>query len=96
MILGHLGVPDEEIVADYVITEQCRADRDAFLAEHDPDYLSYLQSLPDFARETKPESMRVFLEEVRRRHGSMSGYLAAVGLEASVAHGLRRALVTGP
>ena len=93
VILGALDVPDEEIVADYAITEEIREARDAFLAEHDPDYLVYLGTLPPYALETKRESMEMFLSHVRREHGSMRAFLADRGVGADVLDGLAAALL---
>ena len=94
VVLGLLGVADEDIVEDYVLTEQCRADRDAFLAEHDPEYLAYLDTLPTFARETRADSMWVFLGHVRERYGSISGFFDSAGLDRFVVEGLRQALLS--
>ena len=93
VVLGCLGVPDEDIVHDYVLTEAQRAVRDAYLAEHDPEYLAYLDSLPPFARETRPETMWSFLNHVGDVSGSMSGYLEHTGVGSDVVAALRDALL---
>src|SRR5581483_10237750 len=93
VILGGLGVADQDIVEDYVLTERCRAERDAFLAEHDPDYLAYLDSLPPFAREARPESMWAFLRHVCDRYGSMALFLDSVGVGPVVIDALRNSLL---
>lgn len=94
VILSLVDVADEDIVEDYALTEQRRAHRDAFLARTDPEYLAYLDSLPPFARETRPGSMRAFLGHVEDRYGSIGSYFGAAGLEPAVVEQLRDALLT--
>jgi protein-tyrosine phosphatase len=94
VVLGALDVPDDEIVADYVLTEETREARDAFLATHDPDYLVYLKTLPSYALETKAESMREFLLSMRSEHGSMRSFLAANGVGAATVDRLAGALLS--
>jgi protein-tyrosine phosphatase len=94
VVLGALDVPDDEIVADYVLTEETREARNAFLADHDPDYLVYLETLPSYALETKAESMREFLLRLRSEHGSIRSYLATNGVDAATVDRLAEALLS--
>jgi protein-tyrosine phosphatase len=94
VVLGALDVPDDEIVADYVLTEDTREARNAFLAVHDPDYLVYLQTLPSYALETKAESMREFLLTTRSAHGSMRAFLAVNGVDGATVDRLAEAVLT--
>jgi protein-tyrosine phosphatase len=94
VILAALDVPDDQIVADYVLTAEIREARNAFLAEHDPEYLVHLDSLPAFALETKAESMETFLAHVRHEHGSMRAYLGDSGVDAETVDRLADALLT--
>jgi protein-tyrosine phosphatase len=93
VILGALEVPDDEIVADYVLTADVREARTAYLAVHDPDYLLHLQSLPPYALETKAASMESFLAHVRRQYGSMRGFLSEVGVDGVTVDRLAEALL---
>jgi len=93
VILGLLGVADEDIVSDYILTEERRRERDAYLASVDPEYLEYLDSLPPFARETRAESMWTFLRHIGDRYGSMNGFLDVAGLDPDVVNRLRVSLL---
>jgi protein-tyrosine phosphatase len=93
VILGALDVPDDEIVADYVLTAEVKEARTVYLRVHDPDYLVHLESLPSYALETKAESMEAFLAHVRHRHGSMRGFLAEIGVDGPTVDRLAGALL---
>jgi protein-tyrosine phosphatase len=93
VVLGALGVADELIVQDYVLTEHCRAAREVFLAEHDPAYLRFLESLPPVVRDTQPASMERFLAHVHAEHGSIPSMLAADGVGPAELASLRAELV---
>lgn len=72
VLLGGLGVIDEDIVADY--SRSCPADDDAWFA-----------TLPEVFREARPEVMERLLDIVREDFGSMRQYLLDIGVtEASL------------
>jgi protein tyrosine/serine phosphatase len=95
VVLSAIGVSDEDVIADYLLTADTRAERDAYLAEHDPDYLVFLESLPPGIRDVVPESMQMFLDAVRRDHGSMHGFLTDVGVTGDVVEQLKANLLEG-
>lgn len=92
-VLGCLGVDDEQIVFDYVLTEEGREARSAFLSVHDPEYLAYLDALPPAAMETRAESMQVLLDHVRDEYGSMDSCLRHLGVGAEAIGRLADALL---
>jgi protein tyrosine/serine phosphatase len=93
VVLSAVGVSDEDVIADYLLTADTRAERDAYLAEHDPDYLVFLDSLPPGIRDVVPESMQTFLDVVRQDHGSMHGFLTDVGVTQDVVEQLKSTLL---
>jgi protein tyrosine/serine phosphatase len=93
VVLSAVGVSDDDVVADYLLTADTRVERDAYLAAHDPDYLVFLDSLPPGIREVVPESMQVFLDAVRTDHGSMHGFLTDVGVTQDVIEQLKATLL---
>jgi protein-tyrosine phosphatase len=80
LLLSALGVGDDDIATDYVLTAESRPARQAFLDVHDPDYASFLNSLPGWVRETKAESVLTMLDHVRAEHGTATAFLLAGGL----------------
>ena len=92
LLLALLGVSEDEIVADYTLTERARP---AFIArwrEHnpgaEPPLRSHLWRAPAGA-------MRLFLAETARDFGSAAGYVASTGADAeTLASRLRRLYLT--
>lgn len=80
LVLALLGVPTEEIVEDYALTELARPrfiegwrSRNPGL---EPPVHSHLWRAPAGA-------MRLFLAELDRDHGSVAGYLSGIGADAA-------------
>jgi len=93
LLLSALGVSDDDVVADYVLTNECRAERDAFLEVHDPEYLAMLRSLPPWVREANGAAMQATLDHVRAQWGSVQGYLESLGVSPSELSSLREVLL---
>jgi protein tyrosine/serine phosphatase len=76
LALALLGVPEEDIAAEYALSgANLRRHLELLLAEN-PEHFR-----PDaFPLDTPAEAMRHFLAELRERHGSVEGYLTAAGL----------------
>lgn len=81
VVLAALGVSDDDIVHDYMLTAECRTARDAYLQVHDPDYYAFVQSLPAAIREMDAESIPTMLRWIRDEHGSVTEYLRAGGVD---------------
>ena len=93
LVLSALGVSDDDVVADYVLTNECRQERDAYLEVHDPEYLSMLRTLPPWVREAQPAAMQATLAHVIGTFGSVPTYLESLGLSSSDLDALRNALL---
>lgn len=93
VVLGLLGVSDDDIVADYALTHDVidhlleRGRRDvADTAAHWPD-------LPDDMRGAVPSTMAGMLEGMKEEYGGWPGYAEAIGLEPEVVDALRAQLL---
>jgi protein-tyrosine phosphatase len=95
VLLSALGVSDDEVVADYELTNECRTERDAFLEVHDPEYLAMLRSLPPWVRRADGASMQATLDHIAAVFGSSRAYLDTLGISASKMAILEDALLEG-
>jgi protein-tyrosine phosphatase len=93
LLLSALGIADADVAADYELTNECRVERDAYLAVHDPTYLAMLRSLPPWMRKADGEAMRTVIKDVSDRFGSARGYLASLGISAQEMATLEQALL---
>ena len=94
VILGLLGVPDDEIAADYALTADALGpmfERDR--AEGSP-YAKGLGGLPPTAFEAGAETMATTLAALRQKFGSMAGYAASVGITDDEVAALRANLTS--
>lgn len=92
LILGALGVPDDDIAEDYHLSGTLLQADSVRLAI---DARSHEISVEAMARvvATKPETMLRFLAEVRQRHGSMTKALAEIGIGPQTIEALRAGLL---
>ncbi|MFI9112843.1 tyrosine-protein phosphatase [Streptomyces venezuelae] len=93
LVLALLGVPDEEILADFALTELATerliADWRAAHPGREPRWPGYGRAPADI--------MRLFLADLRARYGSVDAYVTGhVGLDPSVVTTLRSRLVDTP
>jgi protein-tyrosine phosphatase len=93
VVLGLLGVSDDDIVADYVLTHEVveaiheRGRRDY------PDAGDRWPELPDDLRGAVAPTMRGMIARMRDTYGSWAGYADAIGVEPTVVDQLRAALL---
>jgi protein-tyrosine phosphatase len=96
VVLGLLGVSQEDIVQDYVLTNNYEGDRFARQGA-DPNAVRFIEEFGGGAadrREVYPESMQQLLAWIERRYGSMRGYVEALGVKPSVCKRLEDALLS--
>jgi len=92
IVLGILGVTDEDIIEDYTMTAP-------YMKElinrwnSDPKSPEDLSNVPEYLLEASPESMTFFLSTLKREYGSVRRYIEAHGGEASLIHRLEMALL---
>ena len=78
LALSLLGVSDEDIAADYALTEASMASLTAYLREHNPAAIEGNEHMFD----SPAEAMLLFLADLRARHGSIEKYVREIGLTA--------------
>ena len=95
LILTALGVDDDTIMEDYLLTNQSvtlyegtrRRMREAFGDILDEESILLISSVQE-------EYLRAALEEVKNIHGSLDAYLEEIGVDARVKQALRERYVT--
>jgi len=97
LVLGVLGVADEEISRDYAMTEPNMARTIEHWRKQGrlPPDGSFTKELPRSFFETPPAAMFSLLLELRERYGSIRGYVTSCGVDAPTLAGLERSLLTG-
>jgi len=91
LILGALGVPDDEIVADYALSEQHMA-RHLNLHRASDDVPAHSGPLPSWLVAT-PATMEMTLTAISEEWGSVRGYLEAIGVSVDELRRINSALV---
>jgi protein-tyrosine phosphatase len=98
IVLGLLGVSDEDIVTDYALTHEViekihilrtNAASDAA----DERAASYAHLIGEDLRNAYPASMQTTIERLRERYGGWEGYAAEIGVDAAVLDQLRGRLL---
>lgn len=92
VVLGALGVSDDDIVADYAMTGRHLPDIKARLRRH-PAYEAGYAHVPADAMTADSDTMRRLIEHLRGRHGSPTGLLRGLGVTGEVLARLRGGLV---
>jgi protein-tyrosine phosphatase len=93
IVLGILGVTDEDIIEDYTLTAP-------YMKElinrwnNDPKSSEVLKNVPEYLLKASPESMTFLLSTLKREYGSVRGYVEAHGAEVSLINRLKTALLT--
>lgn len=91
-MLSALGVPDEEIIADYALTDGFMADRlgamraSGQLGEGSGSY-------PPHVLRAEPATMAQTLHLIESEHGSIEGFLLASGVSHSQPQSMREHLL---
>jgi protein tyrosine/serine phosphatase len=92
VLLGLLGVPDKDIVADYALSGGAMARFLAWLRAEYPDAKDELERSSAAIVAAEPETMALFLQRFRSVHGSFEDYAESLGM-ISAATALRAALL---
>jgi protein-tyrosine phosphatase len=95
LVLGVLGVDDEDIARDYAMTESNMARTIERMRKRGllPEDGSFTKEIPREFFETPPSAMISLLQEIREQHGSVRGYVTSCGVDATALDGLARALL---
>jgi|SRR5215831_5924869 len=92
MVLAAMGVVDEDVVEDYTLSTPFMNEIRARMTS-DPETASGVKDLPDFQWKAAAESMTVLLLLLRRKYGSVDGYLKAHKASSSLVDRLKAALL---
>jgi protein-tyrosine phosphatase len=92
MVLGGLGVGDEDIIHDYTLSARYMNEMLDRL-NSDPATPEYMKTLPGYTWEAAPESMALFLSALQQEYGSIRGYLKERGAETSLFDRLEQSLL---
>ena len=92
LVLGLLGVSDEDIVADYALSRDNMTRMLARLREERPDAAAEIQASAAAIVAAEPETMHAFLGRFRDDHGSFEEFAAGLGLSGAM-RALRSALL---
>jgi protein-tyrosine phosphatase len=81
LLLGALGVADDDIADDYALTAAAIERMRAWTARHRPEAFARMSSLPRAFLGAHREAMAVTLGELRATHGSIGAAVVAMGLD---------------
>ena len=94
MLLGVLGVDDEDIVRDYALTARYMPRLLDHWWENDTKTQdTRYEHLPPYIYDARPETMEHVLDMVKQRYGGMQGYLERHGGDAALVRRLEEALL---
>lgn len=95
MILGALGVADDDIIADYMLSAR---HMEEFLNRWsaDPNTAATIMEVPSYMWIVEPDSMYRFLNVLRERYGSFRDYLKLRGADDALFERLETTLLTQP
>ena len=94
MILGLLGVPDDQIAADYAHTAGAMEDLVAWVRAQNPDAADSMTDQPKTFLACPEEAMSGFLAELAHRFGSVEGYVESIGVRDTTVARLRELYLT--
>jgi len=92
ILLSTIGVVEEDVIHDYILSTSWINDHLARLRSS-PNTAHTLDGLPDYMHESPPESMSLFLSEIRGSYGSVRAYLKAYGAESMLFPSLENVLL---
>jgi protein-tyrosine phosphatase len=92
MLLSLVGVPDKDIIEDYSLSGPYMEELLEQI-KNDPRTAENVPQVPDYFWKARPESMELFLTTLRKKHGSIPGYLESMGSKDSLIERLEKALL---
>lgn len=95
VVLGLLGVPDEEIIRDYALSRDGMEALLDWLRETQPEAVAAAGVNVGALVAAEPETMACFLDTLRSEHGGVEAYVASLGVPRAGDH-LRELLLEGP
>ena len=93
LVLEVLGVADEVIASDYVLTAKAGPRSLRWIQANEPSFADFLVHIPAERRAVRPERILGFLDELRAKYGSIPEFLMRSGVAAAQLDALRDRLV---
>jgi protein-tyrosine phosphatase len=93
VLLGLLGVSDDDIAADYERSEANMPALVARLEAHEQGTEAWIDALPPQLQESPGEAMHILLEALRAEYGSSESYVLSCGATPESVTAFREALV---
>jgi protein-tyrosine phosphatase len=93
LMLDVLGVSDDVIASDYVLTEEAGQRSMHWIRANEPSFADFLAHIPPERRATRPERILGFLDELRAKYGSVPEFLTRSGVSAAQLKILRHRLL---
>jgi protein-tyrosine phosphatase len=87
-----LGVSDEDIIADYVLTDASMEDVRQRICSN-PETTDEIRNLPDFTWRAMPQFIQTFLDGLKEEYGSAAGYLKKYGAQKDLVKRLEKVLL---
>jgi protein-tyrosine phosphatase len=95
LVLGVLGVADDDIVADYMLSDSyMKAVKERLLA--DPAMKDALERVPGYVWLVEPDSIYLFLKTLKETYGPVRDYVRAQGAGDALFQRLEATLLTTP
>ena len=95
LLLSCLGVGDDQILADYALSDLALDPARVWAEANDPAEAAEIAARPPWLLRSSPAVMAAFLAQLRSRHGSVQGYLAHHGAADDLVGRLRTRLLQG-
>jgi protein-tyrosine phosphatase len=92
VLLALLGVPDEEIAADYARSEANVLALSAWLDVHEPETGAWIRGLDPALLQAPEAAVLGLLAGLRERHGTVEAYVNACGADGAAIAAVRGAL----
>jgi protein tyrosine/serine phosphatase len=89
LLLAALGVDDEQIADDYHLSAQAMDQLVPWITAHRPEVAEHMARQPSALLACPRDAIGVFLARLRRRHGSVAGYLTDIGVDTATLDALR-------
>jgi len=93
LVLGALGVEAHDIVADYALT-QATMERFVERIRSETNGAALIDAAPQTLFQADPAAMARILDDIARSHGSVRGFVLAIGVEPDVLDRLEHLLLT--
>jgi protein-tyrosine phosphatase len=94
LLLGALGVGHDDIVADYVLTQQMMERIVERAAAEDPAMAASVDTAPRSFFTADPDAMSLVLSDLEREHGSVRGFVQSIGVSDEVLADLEDMVLT--